>query len=256
MARNGYIMDLKEDRALVILSGGQDSSTCLFWAIDKFGADNVETVTFDYGQKHKIELESAEKICKLADTDYDLVEFPHILRSYSPLVNSSIDLEKHDQVAEFEQGVQATFVPGRNILFLTVAANIAMSKGCNKLVTGIGQEDFGGYYDCRNDFVEAMQLAINQGMFGHSGQDNLLEGKAQNKLEILTPLMFLNKKEIAEMAKSLGKDCLEALAYSHTCYDGAYPPCGKCHSCHLRSRGFEEAGFEDPLISRANKAHA
>ncbi len=240
-----------ENRALVVLSGGQDSVTCLYWAIEKFGLENVETVTFDYGQKHKIELESAKKVCELADVDFDLVTFPNILRSYSPLVNNEIDLEKHGKVEEFSKGVQPTFVPGRNILFFTVAANIALSKACNKLVTGIGQEDFGGYFDCRQDFVEAMQVALNEGLFGYSGQDNYLEGKHKQKLELETPLMFLSKKEIAEMAKNLGEACLNALAYSHTCYDGAYPPCGQCHSCHLRIRGFNEAGFEDPLMKRA-----
>lgn len=247
-------MDLKEqlieDRALVILSGGQDSTTCLFWAIDKFGAENVETVTFNYGQKHKIELACAQQVCDKADVDFDLVELPNVLRSYSPLMTDDVELEKHNDIGEFEQGVQPTFVPGRNILFFTVAANIALSKGCNKLVTGIGQEDFGGYYDCRQDFVEGMQLALNQGLFGHSGSDNFVEGRKQKSLEILTPLMFLNKKEIVELAKNLGDKCIEALGFTHTCYDGAFPPCGECHSCHLRARGFAEAGIKDPLIER------
>ena len=241
------------DKALVILSGGQDSVTCLYWALKTFGKGNVEAVTFDYGQKHKIELDSAKKVCELAGIEFDLLTFPNILRSSSPLVDQANNLEKFDLIDDFETGIQPTFVPGRNILFFTIAANIALAKGCNKLVTGIGQEDFGGYYDCRNDFVEAMQLALNEGLFGHSGKENWVEGDAVNRLEILTPLMFLSKKEIAEMANKLGKDCLEALAYSHTCYDGVFPPCGKCHSCHLRARGFAEAGIEDPLVVRAKE---
>lgn len=234
----------KQNKALVILSGGQDSTTCLYWAIKEFGRENIETVTFDYGQKHKIELESAEKICEVAGVDYDLVNIAGLLRSSSPLVDTDQDLEKHEGLNEFQGGVQPTFVPGRNILFLVLAANIALSKGCNKLVTGVCEEDFGGYFDCRDDFVKATQVSLNQGLFGH-------DGDGENSLEILTPLMFLNKKESVDLAKNLGEECLEAMAYSHTCYDGVFPPCGKCHSCHLRARGFEEAGLEDPLLKRA-----
>lgn len=241
------------DRALVILSGGQDSTTCLYWAINKYGRDNVETVTFDYGQKHKIELDAARKVCELAGLKFDLVEFPNILRGSSPLTNSDEKLEKYDLIEDFEEGIQPTFVPGRNILFFTIAANIALAKKCNKLITGVGQADFGGYYDCRNDFVEAMQVALNEGLFGHTGKDNWLEGKVKQNVEIETPLMFLDKKEIVELAKNLGQESLEALAWSHTCYDGVYPPCGKCHSCHLRERGFADAGLQDPLLERATK---
>lgn len=247
-----------KNRALVILSGGQDSTTCLHWAIKEFGKENIETITFDYGQKHKIELESAKKIAELAGLGFDLVNIPDVLRGSSPLTDLDAKLEKHENVSEFQAGIQETFVPARNILFLSIAANIALSKNCNKLVAGFCEADFGGYYDCRNDFIRAMETALNQGLFGHDGPKvQKLESKenlvSKGGLEILTPLMFLNKKESVQLAKELGEECLSALAYSHTCYDGAFPPCRECHACHLRARGFLEAGVNDPLGMRVSK---
>lgn len=227
-----------DDSALVIFSGGQDSTTCLYWAKSKW--DKVFTVTFNYGQKHQIEIESARKICKLAGIDFDLVDIPNILRSSSPLLDSSQTLDKYEKISDFKAGVQPTFIPGRNILFLTIAANIAMHHGAKNLVTGVCEEDFGGYYDCRHDYIQAMQIALNQGLFGTN------EG-----LVIHTPLMHLNKAQSVELAKSLGDECLNALAYSHTCYDGKFPPCGKCHACLLRARGFTDSGIEDPLLIRS-----
>jgi 7-cyano-7-deazaguanine synthase len=234
-----------EEKALVVLSGGQDSMTCLYWAISTWGRSNIETLTFNYGQKHRIELEAARKVCATASVNFDLVNIPNLLRSSSPLVNSTSKLEQHGSLEGFSKGVQNTFVPGRNVLFLTLAANIAMSKSCKHLVMGLCEEDFGGYYDCRDDFVEAMQTALNQGFFGDD------EG-----FEIHTPLMFFDKKEIVEFAahleEPLSKECFNALAWSHTCYEGVFPPCGTCHACHLRARGFHEAGIEDPLLLRAH----
>lgn len=238
-------MSNNNKKALVVFSGGQDSTTCLHWAFREFGVENVETLTFDYGQKHSIELEAAKKICEINQVDFDLVKIPNVLRSSSPLVDSKESLEKYDSLEGFEkikanESIPATFVPGRNILFFTIAANIALSKQCSHIVTGVCEADFAGYYDCRNDFIKAMEEALNQGLFGD-----------ESKIKILTPLMYLSKKESVELAKDLGEKCLNSLAYSHTCYDGTFPPCGKCHACHLRQRGFQEAGIEDPLISRA-----
>ena len=223
--------------ALVIFSGGQDSTTCLYWAKSKWS--KIHTVTFDYGQKHSIELKSARKICELANVNFDLVRISDILRSTSPLTDSSQELDKYDSIEEFKDGVQPTFVPGRNILFLTIAANIALHHGCTEIVLGVCEADFAGYYDCRQDFIDAMQQALNQGIFGKD-----------SGLTLHTPLMQLTKSETASLAAELGGDCLNALAYSHTCYDGVFPPCGKCHACLLRARGFAEAGIIDPLFER------
>jgi 7-cyano-7-deazaguanine synthase len=228
------------NKALVVFSGGQDSTTCLFWAFKEFGKENVKTVTFDYGQKHEIELLSAKKICDLLGLDFDKVEVKNILRSVSPLVDKSQEMDLYNSVDEFKEGVQKTFVPGRNILFLTIAANIAYHHGAKNIVLGVCEEDFGGYYDCRQEFINSMQVALNQGLFGKD------EG-----VVLHAPLMNLTKKETVKLAQSLGAECIDTLAYSHTCYEGNFPPCGKCHSCLLRERGFREAAIEDPLVKRS-----
>lgn len=229
-------MQLSDSKALVIFSGGQDSTTCFYWAKSRWA--ELYTVTFDYGQKHKIELDAARKICELAGVKFDLVKVPQVLRSTSPLTDHSQDLDKYESISEFKPGVQATFVPGRNILFLTIAANIAVHHGCKHIVIGVCEEDYGGYYDCRSEFIQSMQIALNQGLFGSD------EG-----LVIHTPLMHLTKAETVKLAASLGPDCMQALAHSHSCYAGTFPPCGHCHACLLRERGFREAGIDDPLFS-------
>lgn len=235
---------LDDSKALVVFSGGQDSTTCLYWAFDKWGDDNTKTVSFDYGQRHSIELDSAKLICDLAGVEFDLIKTRNILRSVSPLVDSHIQMDLYDSVNEFEPGVQKTFVPGRNILFLTIAANIAYHHGAKNIVVGVCEEDFGGYYDCRQDFITSMQKSLNQGLFGED------EG-----LVLHAPLMSLDKKKTVELALDLGSRCMEALGFSHTCYEGEFPPCGKCHSCLLRERGFKEARVLDPLLERSLLLH-
>ncbi len=168
--------------------------------------------------------------------EFDLVNIPNILRSSSPLVDHQAIMEEHKSIANFKPGLQETFVPGRNILFLTIAANIAMHYGVTNIVIGVCEEDYGGYYDCRQDFIEAMNKALNKGLYG-----------AEHGLTIHTPLMSLNKADTVRLAVELGEDCLATLALSHTCYNGVYPPCGVCHACLLRARGFTEAGIADPL---------
>jgi len=230
------LYEKRSQSVLVVFSGGQDSTTCLYWAKKNF--QEVKTVSFDYGQKHEIETESAKKICELAGLEFDLVKIPEVLRSSSALVNKNESLGKYEKIEDLPGGLEPTFVPARNILFLTIAANIAMSHGIRDIVIGVCEEDFGGYYDCRQDFINAMQLALSQGILGTD------EG-----IRIHTPLMKLTKAETVKLAQKLGDDCMQALAYSHTCYDGVFPPCGKCHACHLRARGFKEAGISDPLLS-------
>ena len=236
------------EKTLILFSGGQDSTTCLYWAIEKFASelpreklkDYIFPVTFNYGQRHEIEIESAKAICKQAALNFDQVDIPNVLRASSSLTDKAVNLPEHNDLQDFPDGIQSTFVPARNILFLTVAANIAMSLGAKNIVTGVCETDFAGYYDCRQDFIDAMQLALNQGCYG---QD---QGFA-----IYTPLMYLDKAQTVKLAQKLGEDCLNALAYSHTCYNGSFPPCGKCHSCHLRAKGFREAGIPDPLVERS-----
>jgi 7-cyano-7-deazaguanine synthase len=233
---------LQRDKALVLFSGGQDSTTSLFWALENLARskpENVLALAFNYGQKHRIELDSAQKIASMTGVKLKILDIQGLLESNSPLLDSNSKLEKNDSLDQFKAGPQMTFVAGRNILFLSLAANLAYEFKAQNIVTGVCETDFGGYFDCREAFIKSMQISLNQGIFGTA------EG-----FQIHTPLMHLNKALTVKLAYDLD-GCIEALAFSHTCYEGVFPPCGKCHACHLRARGFRDAGIEDPLISRA-----
>lgn len=227
--------------AVLVFSGGQDSTTCLYWAIAQGYA--VHAVTMNYGQRHSREIESARKIAELAGVDHEVIDVPMILKGTSPLV-SGADLEQYKDHASLPGGLEKTFVPMRNQLFLTIAANRAYCLGTNILITGVCEEDYGGYPDCRQTFIDSLAETCSRGTFNaDTGYDD--------GLKIITPLMKLTKKATVELAMDLGSDCMEALAYSHTAYDGAYPPIGHDHATLLRAKGFEEAGVADPLVLRA-----
>ena len=222
---------MQQGKALVILSGGQDSTTCLYWALQNF--NQVTTLSFDYNQRHKVELESAQQIAALANVPNEVISLGPVFAGLSPLTNPFEHVEKYQDADTLPGGLEKTFVPGRNILFLTIAANRAYTLGCSHMVIGISQEDFGGYPDCRAEFITAMEKALNLGL--------------DAQLTIAMPLVHLNKKQTVELALTL-PGCMEALALSHTCYEGQTPPCGKCHACLLRERGFREAGIPDPIL--------
>lgn len=233
-------------RALVVLSGGQDSTTCLF--IAKRDHDQVHAVTFDYGQRHSVEVTAAVKVAHMAGVaSHEVIRVPDILKSASPLVDRTADVAHYDSVAEMAAqtpgGVEPTFIPARNILFLVLAANraIALGKPFPKLYIGVSQEDYGGYPDCRDVFIDSVAESISLGLFGREGQ-----------FDIEAPLMYLSKAATCLLAAEL-PGCLEALAYSHTCYDGQYPPNPRNHASILRARGFRDAGMPDPLIQRAKR---
>lgn len=219
--------------ALVVFSGGQDSTTCLFWALQQFSS--VRALTFDYRQRHRVEIEAARRIAAHVGVPHEVVDLGPLFDGLSPLTNPGLDVERYTDAASLPGGLEKTFVPGRNILFLAAAANRAYTAACETVVLGVAEEDFGGYPDCRADFIRAMEAAISLGL-----------GKP---LTVATPLMHRNKRQTVELAKSL-PGCLEALAWSHTCYNGTVPPCGHCHACLLRARGFAEAGVPDPLLVR------
>lgn len=224
-------------KVLVILSGGQDSTTCLFWAARKF--DEVYAVSYDYGQKHAIELESAKKVAMLAGVkEHVILKVGDILQGTSPLTNPDETLEQYENMHSLPGGLEKTFVPGRNALFLVLAANHAYVRGIEELVTGVCEEDFGGYPDCRLSFINSMEDALSLGL--------------DKSFIIHTPLMHLSKAASIRLAKQL-PGCFEALAYSHTSYDGQYPPTGHDHATLLRAKGFLEAGEPDPLVVRAWK---
>lgn len=227
-------------KALVVLSGGQDSTTCLFWACRQF--EIVHALSFDYGQLHRIELDAAEKIAALAGVaSHETVTLDSALQGGSLLVNSSEELEQYSDFESMTNAIgnriEPTFVPMRNALFLTLAANRATGKNIHHLVTGICQADTANYPDCRQSFIEAQQAAINEAL----GIDFF---------QIHTPLMNLSKAESIKLALAI-PGAYEALAWSHTAYDGQYPPVGKDHATLLRAWGFEQSGVPDPLIIRA-----
>lgn len=256
---------LKSDSAIIVFSGGQDSTTCLMEALTKH--QNLHLITFDYGQRHKIEIEAAQNIFKLASYWYPQKSLTHevidvgssILLSTSPLTSQN-ELEQYTDHQSLPGGLEKTFVPMRNQLFLTIAANRAMHHRARYIYTGVCEEDFGGYPDCRQDFILAIEHAtaeslgaVVEGNAVVEGPDapiigyNILTGMTP---EIVTPLMHLTKAHSVELALTT-PHAYTALAFSHTAYDGQFPPTGHDHATLLREKGFEEAGVMDPLWVRA-----
>lgn len=228
--------------AVVVLSGGQDSTTCLFWA--RHAGFEVHAVTFDYNQRHAREIEAAKRVAKLAGVlSHEIITLGPVLKGTSPLISDNT-LEQYADHRSLPGGIEKTFVPMRNQLFLTIAANRAYVHNAEALVTGVCEEDYGGYPDCRSAFIDVLTHACNIGTF--TGEDG-----TPGPLTILTPLMRLTKKATVKMALTL-PGCYAALAWTHTSYDGAYPPVGRDHATLLRAKGFEEANVPDPLVLRAH----
>lgn len=241
------MMQNLERNALVLFSGGQDSATCLSWALENF--NRVETLAFDYGQRHAVELQVRQEF---------LSKIPEFKPAWGAKLGADhvLDLGLLSQLsetamtAEIEISMQAnglpnTFVPGRNLMFLMVAATLAYRRGLQVIVGGMCETDFSGYPDCRDDTIKALQVAINLGM--------------ASRLELATPLMWLNKAQTWELAQQLGGQSLVQLIreHTHTCYlgeRGALHPwgygCGNCPACILRARGYEhyqqQAGAVSP----------
>lgn len=232
----------EKTKALVVLSGGQDSTTCLAWARNRF--DEVHALTINYGQRHAIEIAGAKMIGILGQLDsHEILTLPAgILEGTSPLTDPNQPVPQYTSQDEVPDGVAKTFVPLRNQFFLTLAANRAFVLGCTHLVTGVCQTDYSGYPDCRQEFVDSLAETINKGTF--TGEDWLL-----GELTIHTPLMNLTKAESVDLA--IAEGAYGMLAYSHTAYDGSYPPAGTDAASLLRAKGFEEADIPDPLILRA-----
>jgi 7-cyano-7-deazaguanine synthase len=229
-------------KALVVLSGGQDSTICLYWAKEHF--DEVHAMTFDYGQRHSIECDCAAVIANLAGVkSHEILRIgDNLLKSSSPLTSQAV-LEQYTDYEQMDETigerVELTFVPMRNTMFLTLAANRAVAAGINTIVTGICQEDNANYPDCREDFRRQMEVLINKSL-----------GYEEEEFAIEAPLMFMSKAQSVHLALKL-KGCYQALAWSHTSYDGRYPPVDMNHSNVLRAHGFEQANVPDPLVIRA-----
>ena len=224
------------ERALVLFSGGQDSTTCLAWALDRY--DHVETVGFDYGQRHAVELEAADVVrARLTRVfpqwagrlgDHHRLD----LHGFGAIGGSALTSDREIEMTE--RGLPSTFVPGRNLAFLIYAAALADRRGLGVLVGGMCETDFSGYPDCRRDTLDAMQAALNLGM--------------ERDFRVETPLMWLTKAQTWGLAARLGGEPLVDLIVedSHTCYQGDRTPhdwgrgCGVCPACELRARGWTE----------------
>jgi 7-cyano-7-deazaguanine synthase len=225
------------DTALVLFSGGQDSTTCLAWALQRYA--RVETIGFDYGQRHAIELEVRlpllSKMRALRpDWDARLGEDHMIDLSLIGKISDTA-LTSNVAIAMQENGLPNTFVPGRNLLFMTVAATVAYRRGLNVLVGGMCETDFSGYPDCRDDTMKALQVALNLGM--------------ATRLKVETPLMWIDKAQTWQLAQDCGGDALVDLIRfdTHTCYLGERGAahawghgCGACPACELRARGYAQ----------------
>jgi len=208
------------ERTIVILSGGQDSTTCLFWALQKF--DHVIAITFDYGQRHALEIEVAKNICKEFQVDHHVLDLS-LLAQLAPNALTNHDLAVE---AKAKGGLPSTFVPARNLLFLSFAGAAAYNLGAKHLVTGVSETDFSGYPDCRDAFIKSMNETLNLSM--------------DEKFVIHTPLMWLDKSEVWELADQLGKlDYVREKTL--TCYKGVIGDgCGTCPACELRLKGYKE----------------
>jgi 7-cyano-7-deazaguanine synthase len=218
----------KMSSALVVFSGGQDSTTCLGWAKNRF--DRVETLTFDYGQKHRVEIYQAKKIATLLDVENFVLKFDAFSQlADSALIDGSLDISS---AHSHKPNLPASFVPNRNAVFFTLAHAYAQKKGIDNIITGINQTDYSGYPDCRLEFIEALELALNLG--------------SESNIKFHYPLIHLSKAQTFEMSKQEG--VLELIIdESHTCYNGNHNTknewgygCGECPACILRAKGWQE----------------
>ena len=220
-------------KAVVLFSGGLDSTTVLVYAL-KQGYD-VYPLTFSYGQRHAIEIKQSERTLE----KYGLMKRQTIFSiDLTPFVNCSL-INKNLEVPEFaENRIPSTYVPSRNIIFLSIASGMAETLGAEKIFIGVNSVDYSGYPDCRPEFVDAFNKTIAVGT----------KQGVESGIKVEAPILNMSKKEIIELGMSLGVD----YSLTHSCYnptpDGL--SCGVCDSCRLRLEGFRQAGFEDPLKYR------
>lgn len=214
-------------KALIIFSGGQDSTTALGWAIKKYNL--VEAITFLYGQKHAVEIEQSKIICKKYNIKQHIIDISFFANIVDSALTSDGDVnKKHKRLKD----LPASFVPNRNAIFITIAHSLAQKIEAQILVTGVCQTDYSGYPDCRNIFIQSIQNSLNLG--------------SDSKIQIKTPLMYLTKAETWQMAEKVNiiQDVIEL---SHTCYNGNRQirhdwgyGCNNCAACKLRSIGWKQ----------------
>lgn len=220
-------------RAIVLLSGGLDSTTALYLAKSS-GFDELYAITFEYGQKHDKELKSAMDVAKAAGVkEHKIVNL--LLNQWSGCALTDPGIEVENGNAE-RQDIPSTYVPARNMVFLSVAASWADALGITDIFIGVSEVDYSGYVDCREEFIRAMENAINLG--------TVLGAEKQQRIVIHAPFMHMTKAEEVKLGVELGVD----FSLTWTCYRGEDKPCGTCDSCLLRAKAFREAQVSDPLI--------
>lgn len=229
---------LEMKKALVLFSGGLDSTTALYWAIHRYG--HISALTFDYGQRHAIEIQLSQKIAKNLNVPLKILKIDLQQVGGSSLTDHQIPLPPPRQAHTNGDHPPSTYVPFRNGIFLSLAAAWAEVRGQTEIICGFHVLDSPGYPDTRREFVEAMENAINQGSRASLGHP---------RIRIQAPFLALKKSEIIKQGLALNAD----YAYSVSCYAGTEIPCLACLSCELRQQAWEELGIEDPLILRLQK---
>lgn len=220
-------------KAIVLLSGGLDSATALYKAKND-GFDEIYAISFLYGQKHTKEITSAKQIANLIGVkEHKLVELRLDNWGGSSLTDDKINV---DDTLIDGTNIPVTYVPARNMVFLSVAASYADAIGATDIYIGVSQVDYSGYVDCRDVFIKSMEETINFG--------TVLGAEKQQRVKIHAPFMNMKKSEEIKLGIKLGVD----YSLTWTCYNGFDKPCGKCESCRLRGEAFKEAGYDDPLM--------
>lgn len=228
---------LSDNAALVLFSGGQDSATCLAWALQRYA--RVETIGFDYGQRHAVEMACRttllEEMARLRPEWRARLSRDHVLDLKTLGALSDSALTRKAEIRMTQSGLPSTFVPGRNLIFLTYAAALAVRRDVRHIVTGVCETDYSGYPDCRDDTIKALQVALNLGMV--------------QRFILHTPLMWIDKAGTWALAREIGGEALVTLIReeSHSCYLGDREHrhiwgygCGTCPACELRARGWQD----------------
>ncbi len=219
-------------KAIVLLSGGLDSSTALYLA--KSEGHEVYALSFDYGQRHERELESAKRVAKAAGvTAHHIVSLGLSQWGGSSLTDKSMTIEDGDAN---RTDIPNTYVPARNMVFLSVAASLAEAVGAQHIYIGVSEVDYSGYVDCRQVFIDAMEKAINLG--------TVMGAEKGQKITLHAPFVNMTKAQEIRLGMTLGVD----FGQTWSCYRGGEKPCGTCDSCLLRAKAFAEAGVEDPAL--------
>lgn len=222
--------DFKNHHAIVLFSGGLDSTTCLYWARANF--KDITAISFRYGQRHSSELIAATKITKQLGVSHRIIDIDIAQLGGSALTDQNIDVPNYDAASD---AVPATYVPARNTIFLSYALAAAEVMQANYIVIGVSSVDFSGYPDCRPDFIKAFENLANLAT---------VAGRAGNRLSVVAPLQNLSKAQTLELGLSLGVDYGETVSCYQADSDGR--ACGVCDSCALRRQGFIDAGVPDP----------